>query len=125
MPLSQIAKVCYCPINMESENTIEVKGRAERKNIFQLWRENGEVLPFNVVLNSWDPTKRYAEITAVDIKKWPYGNAMGQYFIGDQPGHKSKIRNAGSFTWSLKDSKDTPLKKKGIAFDTSVKLPKA
>jgi hypothetical protein len=74
----------------------------DKKNIFELWRENGGKLPFRVVLDSWDGTKHYAVIASVVIKKWPYGNAFGQYFFNGVPGESGLIRNASTYRWKLK-----------------------
>lgn len=71
------------------------------KNIFELWRENGEKLPIKVIINSWDETKHYALIEKIEIKKWPYGKAYGQYFFYGRPGEKGEIRNAGTYRWKL------------------------
>lgn len=76
----------------------------ENKNIFQLWRENGEILPFKVRLDSWsDYLEHYALIEEIEIKKWPYGNAFGQYFFHKKPGRKGKIDNAGCYRWKIVD----------------------
>ena len=74
----------------------------EKKNLFELWREGGEKLPFKVILDSWNETKHYAVVERVEIKDWPYGNAFGQYFFNGKPGEKSAIRNAGTYRWKLK-----------------------
>lgn len=72
------------------------------KNIFELWRENGEKLPFKAVIDSWSEAKgHYALIEKIEIKKWPYGNAYGQYFFNGKPGEKGYIRNAGTYRWKL------------------------
>jgi len=74
----------------------------DKKNIFELWLENWETLPFKVVLDSWDETKHHAVVKSVQIKKWPYGNAFGQYFFQGEPGERGLIRNAGTYRWKLK-----------------------
>lgn len=75
----------------------------DKKNIFELWRENGEKLPFMAIIDSWDETKHYALIEKIEIKKWPYGNAFGQYFFNGEPGEKGAIRNSGTYRWKLKN----------------------
>lgn len=75
----------------------------EKKNIFELWRENGEKLPFMAIIDSWDENKHYAVIERIEIKKWPYGNAYGQYFFNGKPGARGPISNAGTYRWKLKD----------------------
>ncbi len=74
----------------------------ENKNIFQLWRENGEKLPFKAIIDSWDESKHYALIEKIQIKEWPYGNASGQYFFHGKPGERGQIRNAGTYRWKIK-----------------------
>ncbi len=74
----------------------------DKKNIFELWRENGEKVPFKVVLDSWDETKHYAVIEEVQVGNWPYGNAFGQYFFYGKPRKKGSIKNAGTYRWKLK-----------------------
>ena len=74
------------------------------KNLFELWREGGEVLPFKAVLDSWsEEAGHYALIEKIEIKTWPYGNAFGQYFFNGLPGKKGIIANAGTYRWKLKD----------------------
>lgn len=74
----------------------------DKKNIFELWRENNETLPFKVVLDSWDEAKHYAIIEKIEVKNWPYGNAFGQYFFYGKPGKRGLIRNAGTYRWTIK-----------------------
>lgn len=74
----------------------------DKKNIFELWKENGEKLPFKVILDSWNEDRHYAVIEKIEIKNWPYGTAYGQYFFNSKPGEKGVIRNAGTYRWKLK-----------------------
>lgn len=74
----------------------------EAKNIFQLWRENDEKLPFVVIKNSWDETKHYAVIEKIEIGKWPYGKAYGQYFFNGKAGEKGLIDASGTYSWKMK-----------------------
>lgn len=71
------------------------------KNIFQLWRENGEVLPFKVAKSSWSAEAgHYLIVERVEIKTWPYGNAWGQYHWRGEPGAAAeKISQPGTYTW--------------------------
>lgn len=73
------------------------------KNIFQLWKENDEKLPFKVIRNSWDENKHYAVIERIEIGKWPYGNAYGQYFYNGIAGKKGPIECAGTYAWKIKN----------------------
>jgi len=42
------------------------------KNIFQLWKENGERLPFIVARNSWDAASgSYLVVERIEIKNGP------------------------------------------------------
>ena len=48
----------------------------EEKNIFQIWKENGEKIPFAVRRRNWS-NRYYTVVMAINIKKWPYGDAFG------------------------------------------------
>jgi len=83
---------------------IDGKDLKPKKNIFELWRENGENLPFKVRLDSWsDSLGHYALIEDVKVKKWPYGDAFGQYFFYKKPGRKGEIDNSGCYRWKIVD----------------------
>jgi hypothetical protein len=74
-------------------------------NIFQIWKENGEKLPFKVIRNSWNESAgHFLIVEKVIVKKWPYGDAYGQYFYHRKPGEKGKIDSAGTYAWRLKKS---------------------
>jgi hypothetical protein len=75
----------------------------DRKNIFELWKENGEKLPMKVIIDSWNPNEHYALVERIEIGKWPYGKAHGQYFFHGKPGEIGQIRNAGTYRWILKE----------------------
>jgi hypothetical protein len=76
---------------------------SDGKNIFELWKENGEKLPFKAIINSWSEEKgHYAIIEKVEVKTWPYGDAYGQYFFHGKAGERGKIRNAGTYRWRMK-----------------------
>jgi len=50
----------------------------EWKNIFQLWRENGETLPFKVAKSTWSAeVGHYLVVERIEIKSSPYGAAWG------------------------------------------------
>lgn len=48
------------------------------KNIFELWRENGEKLPFKVRRENWTMPNVFILVEDIEIKKWPYGTAYGK-----------------------------------------------
>ena len=67
-----------------------------RKNIFELWRENGEKLPFRVRRVNWTMPDVFILVEEIVIEKWPYGiaygksmeiNAKGEEVISDNQYH--------------------------------------
>jgi hypothetical protein len=46
------------------------------QNIFQIWRELGEIAPFAVRRDNWSH-QYYTVVENVEIKNWPYGIARG------------------------------------------------
>lgn len=79
-------------------------GNMEYKNIFQIWKDNNEKLPFRVIRNSWNESEgHYLLVEKIEIKKWPYGDAFGQYFYHGKPGEKEKIKCAGTYAWRIKE----------------------
>ncbi|MDD2753429.1 MAG: hypothetical protein PHT44_02380 [Candidatus Portnoybacteria bacterium] len=74
----------------------------DKKNIFELWRENGEKISFIVILDSWNEAKHYAVVEKIEIKNWPFGNAFGQYFFYGKPCKRGLIKNSGTYRWKLK-----------------------
>ena len=75
------------------------------KNIFQLWKENGEKLPFKVAKSTWSAEAgHYLVVEKIEIKKWPYGSAWGRYHWNSAPGAPGapeKIKAAGTYNWKL------------------------
>jgi hypothetical protein len=71
------------------------------KNIFQLWREAGEALPIRVVKNTWSAeVGHYLIVERIEIGRWPYGLAWGQYHWRGVPGPTGeKINQPGTYTW--------------------------
>lgn len=49
---------------------------ATSKNIFQIWKENGEKTPFAVRRDNWSE-KYYTVVEKIIIRKFPYGKAYG------------------------------------------------
>jgi len=70
------------------------------KNIFEIWKENGEKLPFKARKISWCD-KHHVLVEKIEIKKWPYGKVHGQYFFYGKPGEKGAISSAGTYSWKL------------------------
>lgn len=74
----------------------------EPKNIFELWRENGENLPIFVRKGTWSDAKgHYARIDRIEVKNWPYGIAYGQYFFHGRAGKKGQIDASGTYQWKI------------------------
>jgi hypothetical protein len=72
---------------------------SNKRNLFEIWKENGEKLLFRAVIDSWDPAKHFVVVEKVTIKNWPYGVAEGRYFFNGKPGERGVIRNAGTYRW--------------------------
>jgi hypothetical protein len=70
------------------------------KNVFQLWKENGEILPFKVVRWTWNPATVFL-IEQIEIGKWPYGKAHGRFIRNGVQGPPEKLANAGSYEWKI------------------------
>jgi hypothetical protein len=80
------------------------------KNIFEIWRDNGETVPFAVRRWNWSD-QYYTIVTKIEIKKWPYGNAYGYPTInGMYSDHynydknwrtKKMIPCAGCYQWTI------------------------
>jgi hypothetical protein len=43
------------------------------KNVFQIWREQGEKFPFKVIRWTWSPGRTFL-VERIEIGKWPYGH---------------------------------------------------
>ena len=79
----------------------------EWKNIFQLWRHNGEVLPFRVVRSSWSAdAPHFLVVEEIEIRNWPYGTAWGSWHYAGQPPKREKIGVAGTYVWRLMGPSD-------------------
>jgi hypothetical protein len=80
------------------------------RNIFELWRSNGEKLPFTVAKNSWSASAgHFLVVEEIQIKKWPYGSAWGRYYWKGIPSsHKEKIAAAGTYNWRLLSEGEHP-----------------
>jgi hypothetical protein len=72
------------------------------KNVFQLWKDNGEKLPFKVVRWTWNPRRTVFLVERIEVKKWPYGTAWGRYARdGAQDVEQRQLDNAGSYQWRM------------------------
>lgn len=67
-------------------------------NVFQLWKDGGEKLPFKVIRWTWSHTS-YFIVEEVQIGKWPYGKAWGRFVRDGVHGELQQIDNAGSYHW--------------------------
>jgi hypothetical protein len=107
------------------------------KNIFQIWRETGENVPFAVRRDNW-AEHFYTVVEKIEIKKWPYGNAFGYPTInGRYSNHyeyakewktERKIPCAGCYQWTLVEdvliSKDFSVLDSALPLKKSLKMPK-
>jgi hypothetical protein len=79
-------------------------------NIFELWRENGERLPFEVVKSTWSPRAgHYLIVEKVEIKKWPYGTAWGHYHWNGRSAERGQIKAAGTYNWKRRPGDQPPV----------------
>jgi hypothetical protein len=74
----------------------------DSKNIFQIWKENEEALPFKAKRSHWSgDVEQYYIVESIEIKKWPYGDAFGRYFRNGNVGECELIKNSGTYSWEL------------------------
>lgn len=74
------------------------------KNIFELWQDNGQQLPFKVAKSTWSAEAgHYLIVDEVKIKKWPYGAAWGRYHWQGVAGPREPVKAAGTYNWKLLD----------------------
>ncbi|QRI48307.1 hypothetical protein JQC76_09335 [Elizabethkingia anophelis] len=70
-------------------------------NIFQIWKEIGERVPFMVKKGYWSDYSNVL-ITRIDIKKYPYGDAYGiSCNNGNLTGESEKLNSPGVYDWKL------------------------
>src|SRR5262245_18279714 len=81
-------------------------------NIFELWRRNGELLPFGARRASWAETT-HVLVEEIKIRRWPYGEAFGWVYVRGEkqppldakaPLSRSRVPDiscAGSYHWSF------------------------
>lgn len=82
----------------------------DERNIFQIWRDLGEKIPFAVRRRDWSE-RYYTVVEKIEIKKWPYGNAYGyptengrksDHYEYDNGWKKYRlIPCAGCYQWTL------------------------
>jgi hypothetical protein len=80
----------------------------EMKNIFQIWQENGERLPFKARRATW-AKEHYVIVDDIKIKSWPYGIAYGKAYTWGEINEwhlydkdwktTGAIPNAGAYKW--------------------------
>jgi hypothetical protein len=64
------------------------------KNIFEIWKDNEEKVPFTVRRQNWSD-QYYTIVTKIEITKWPYGNAYGYPTInGNYSNHYMYDKNS-------------------------------
>lgn len=77
------------------------------KNIFQIWRDRGDVLPFEVIRWSWSPSSSFL-VEQIEVGKWPYGKAWGRFIKDGRAGPPQKLDNAGSYQWKAVEGGSPP-----------------
>jgi len=71
------------------------------KNVFQLWKEGGEKLPFKVIRWTWNPATSTFLVERIEIGKWPYGKAWGRFIRNGVPEAPQQLNGAGSYQWKV------------------------
>lgn len=71
------------------------------KNVFQLWKEVGEKLPFKVVRWNWHEPNSGFLVESIEIRKWPYGKAWGRAFRNGVFGREEELGCAGCYQWKI------------------------
>ena len=77
------------------------------RNVFQIWKDNGEKLPFFVRRFSWSKNSKFL-VTKVKIN-WSYykekgklyGKAYGHYLNDNRKDKSAELNCAGSYQWEL------------------------
>ncbi|RUU95486.1 hypothetical protein EOB36_32390 [Mesorhizobium sp. M6A.T.Cr.TU.017.01.1.1] len=70
------------------------------KNVFEIWKEQGERLPFTVIRWTW-PSNRTFVVDRIEIGKWPYGKAWGRPIWKGVAGEQEMLSCAGSYQWKV------------------------
>ena len=71
------------------------------KNVFQLWKEGGEKLPFKVIRWTWHPATSAFLVERIEVRKWPYGKAWGRFIRNGVPEAPQQLSGAGSYQWKV------------------------
>ena len=72
------------------------------KNVFQLWKEGGEKLPFKVIRWTWNPATSAFLVERIEVGKWPYGKAWGRFIRDGVPeATPQQLSGAGSYQWKV------------------------
>ena len=80
------------------------------KNVFELWKENGERLPFRIKRDNWVNPMVFILVEKITITNYPYGIAKGKSMKIDEGGEevisenqyhckKGIIGCAGCYQW--------------------------
>lgn len=72
-----------------------------QENVFQLWKEGGEKLPFKVSRWTWNTEKSAFLVERIEIGKWPYGKAWGRFTRNGAPEAPQQLDGAGSYQWKV------------------------
>ena len=78
------------------------------KNVFQLWKEGGERLPFKVIRWTWNPATSTFLVERIEIGKWPYGKAWGRFIRNGVPEVDAPNANSALNVSSLDDAAQSP-----------------
>jgi hypothetical protein len=83
------------------------KNNEELKNIFDLWKQNGEHLPFKVKRNSWSPGRAVEVVEITDVKKTKTGLYGKAWTVDDwySRGFRKEISCAGCYQWEFDHGK--------------------
>lgn len=79
-----------------------------KKNLFQIWKDNAQELPFAAWIDSWS-RERYTIVEEIKMRKGPYGIARGYPTVNGLPSdiydkypewkHDRIIPNSGVYRW--------------------------
>lgn len=95
----------------DTRKTSIFKNPQSNQNIFQIWNDLGQRVPFAVKRESWNPASSYEWWQRLRLGSSPYGKAWG-YFrrreqnISEPDGEPGEVRCAGCYQWFLVDDID-------------------
>lgn len=89
------------------------------KNIFEIWKEKKEILPFKVRRDNWTMPNVFILVEKIIIKKFPYGIAEGKSMTINDKGEEVISENqyhckngiigcAGCYQWHLLKEEEAP-----------------